>query len=288
MSPEPIRREPGPRDWTPSGGYQYGSAAATAPSATTGATGLAGRGLRAKRPRRTRSTASRDHGFAALIVGVIAFATAAISWPAGEGGYTVLLSTIGLIAVALGVSTLRAWRVGIARRRGMARTGIALGGLALASSAILLANGWFGLTLPALPDVTRAIVASAMEASTASSNQDAVVSDGAVIGAPNAAVVEAPVFADAQSEFLRLSMELGTLVYVINNFSAGGAPEVLYAVGSGHAHVAPDGRVLAPDNEWVTTGYARGVDGSYVITMTGAQHGSVAYYHSGVGVIERR
>ncbi|RZT66426.1 hypothetical protein EV140_0100 [Microcella alkaliphila] len=210
MSPEPIRREPGPRDWTPSGGYQYGSAAATAPSATTAATGLASRGLRAKRPRRTRSSASRDHGFAALIVGVIAFATAAISWPAGEGGYTVLLSTIGLIAVALGISTLRAWRVGLARRRGMARTGVALGGLALASSAIILANGWFGLTLPALPDVTRAVVASATGASTASIDQDAVVSDGAVIGAPNAAIVEAPVFADAQSEFVRLSMELGT------------------------------------------------------------------------------
>ncbi len=285
MRPEPIRREPGPRDWTPGGGYVYDS---PAPTRVAAATGVASRGVRAKRPRRTRPLVSRDHGFAALIVGVVAIATAAISWPAGDGGYTVLLSSIGLIAVALGVSTLRAWRVGLARRRGMARTGIALGGVALASSAIILANGWFGLTLPALPDVTRAIVASATEASTASTNQDALVSDAAVIGAPNAAVVEAPVFADADSEFRRLSMELGTLVFVINNFSAGGAPDVLYAVGSGHAHVAPDGRVLAPDNEWVTTGYARGADGSYVITMTGAQHGSVAYYHSGVGVIERR
>lgn len=285
MSPEPIRREPGPRDWTPGGGYVYDSPATTGAAA---ATRVGSRGVRVKRPRRTRPLVSRDHGFAALIVGVVAVVTAAISWPAGDGGYTVLLSTIGLIAVALGISTLRAWRVGLARRRGMARTGIALGGTALASSAIILANGWFGLTLPALPDVTRAIVASAMEASTASGDQDAVVSDGAVIGAPNVAIVEAPVFADADSEFVRLSMELGTLAYVIDNFSAGGAPDVLYAVGSGHAHVAPDGRVLAPDNEWVTTGYARGDDGSYVITMTGAQHGSVAYYHSGVGVIERR
>lgn len=285
MSPEPIRREPGPRDWTPGGGYVYDNTATTGAAA---ATGVASRGVRVKRPRRTRPLVSRDHGFAALIVGAVAFATAAISWPAGNGGYTVLLSTIGFIAVALGISTLRAWRVGLARRRGMARTGIALGGVALASSAIILANGWFGLTLPALPDVTRAIVASATGASTASTEQDAVASDGAVIGAPNVAIVEAPVFADADSEFVRLSMELGTLVYVINNHAAGGVPDVLYAVGSGHAHVSPDGRVLAPDNEWVTTGYARGADGSYIITMTGAQHGSVAYYHSGVGVIERR
>lgn|GEM_PF-2770730 len=288
MNREPLRREPGPRDWTPGGGYVYDSPATTGATGATSAGGVAGRGVRAKRPRRTRPLVSRDHGFAALIVGVVAIATAAISWPAGDGGYTVLLSTIGLIAVALGVSTLRAWRVGLARRRGMARTGVALGGLALASSAIILANGWIGLTLPALPDVTRAIVASATGASTASIDQDAVVSDAAVIGAPNAAVVEVPVFADADSEFTRLSMELGTLVYVINNVAAGGVPDVLYAVDSGHAHVAPDGRVLAPDNAWVTTGYARDADGSYVITMTGAQHGSVAYYHSGVGVIERR
>jgi len=289
VSPEPIRREPGPRDWTPGGGYSYGGTETSAGSVAPRAT-VAAPGKRAGRPRGGRrggAFASRDHGFAALIVGLIAFVTAAISWPAGEGGYTVLLSTIGLIAVALGVATLRAWRVGLARRRGMARTGLALGVVSLVSSGVILANGWFGLAIPALPEVTRAVVSSAMQWGTASPSVGAVSDGPAVIGEPNVDVAATPVFATADSEFATISRELGTLVYVINNV-ANGAPDVLWVTPTGSAHLSSDGRAFAPDNEWVTTGYARGDDGSYIITMTGRQHASVAYFHSLTGVIERR
>ena len=80
MSPEPIRREPGPRDWTPGGGYSYGGTETSAGSVAPRAT-VAAPGKRAGRPRGGRrggAFASRDHGFAALIVGLIAFVTAAI------------------------------------------------------------------------------------------------------------------------------------------------------------------------------------------------------------------
>ena len=72
MNREPLRREPGPRDWTPGGGYVYDSPATTGATGATSAGGVASRGVRAKRPRRTRPLVSRDHGFAALIVGVVA------------------------------------------------------------------------------------------------------------------------------------------------------------------------------------------------------------------------
>lgn len=308
MSPEPIRREPGPRDWTPGGGYSDGPASsgtsargAKTPRAAGAASAIgasAGRPRigRMRRPRRISRVASRDHGIAALLVGLVAFATAAISWPAGEGGYSVLLSTVGLIAVALGVSTFRAWRIGLARHRGMARTGIALGSVSLISSGILLANGWWGLTIPALPDVTRAAVTSATQWATASGQSEAQsgspdsvgAPEPGVIGAPDPAVTAPPVFATADEEFARLATELGTLVFLIGQASPDAAPDALYVQPSGSASMDTDGSILAPNNEWVTTGYARGANGTHLVTMTGAQHGTIAYYDSTVGVIERR
>lgn len=118
MSPEPIRHEPGPRDWTPPGGYTSGVPSANA------------RTMPATRtpPNSTSGPRHRTLALTALILGFIAIMLAAVYIPETEASGTsgtIILSTLGLIAIAAGVLALRTHRFGLRQRRGMANRSVA-------------------------------------------------------------------------------------------------------------------------------------------------------------------
>jgi hypothetical protein len=304
VSPAPLRPEPGPRDWSPTGGYTGGH---------TPAGRAAGRPTRVapppRAPRLPRMPVG-DYTLGAFLFGLIAIVVAAVYVPDGAQGGTVLISSVGLLAILLAARTRTAWRAGLTRRRRIAGLGGAFGAAALASSAIVLVNGWFGLSIPSIPDATRVTVAAVSQlvdggvggavGAVGGADADQTTGDAPVtigepaqasrvpVGAPDPAVHSPEPFATADAEFMRLAQELGTVVFLINQVTPDAAPEALYASHTGYSYIERPNAVMVTHGTWLTTGYGRGADGSYTITMTGAQFGSIAYYQSSVGVIERR
>lgn len=89
------------------------------------------------------------------MIGIVAIVLAAVYIPDSETSGTIILSTLGLVAIAAGVFALRTHRFGLRKRRGMAKVGITLGAIALVSSTIAFANVTWGTSIPTLADGTR-------------------------------------------------------------------------------------------------------------------------------------
>jgi len=296
VSPEPLRHEPGPRDWSPSGGYQY-------ESSTTRPT-PASRTLTRPSNRPPRTGRSLDLGTTALIIGILSFGVAAFYFPETPMSGTIVYSAVGLLAVLAGIQSRRAWKRGIARRRWPAWWGIALGLIALASTAAALSNQTNGTTLPSLPDATSAIVAAitapsgqpAVEPAAEPITQPPTPADGAAqvpattpqpISEPPVVVTATPTFSTADDEYLYLAQSVGTTVFLIGQRYGDGAPEALYVSDTGYTYLAPDGSVMVGADSGVRPGFALTGDGGYTLSLTGTQFGTTAYYDSRVGQILR-
>ncbi len=146
VSHDPLRPEPGPRDWSPPGW--------DLPPARSSAARRAG-GFR---------FTDGDGAFTVLLLGIIALLAASVSVPGDNGSATVLLSSLGVFAVIAGVVVLRRARLGqsiLSRgRRFVATIGTALGVIALVSTIATAINVTASTTLPTLHDAVRALVAT--------------------------------------------------------------------------------------------------------------------------------
>lgn len=216
---------------------------------------------------------------------------AAFYLPDSPTSGSILLSSLGIVAVVVGIFALRARHRGLERRAWPARAGVLLGALATASTAAAIINSSYGTTLPTLPDATRTVV-TAMTAS-----QDAtppVVVDAPVLAPPASApgdepIVAAPtpVFATAEEEFAHLTRSLGTTVFLIRQLHGDGSPDAIWASETGYPYVDETGRVMIESSDSILAGFIRLPDGRYSLTLTSAQFGTSVVYDSRAGVIER-
>lgn len=284
MSPEPLRHAPGPRDWSPSGGYEYDAPAARPPRNTSTLT----------RPAvsRSRRMAGLDLGGASVMIGIISVGVAAFYMPETPNSGTVVFSTVGLLAVLMGVQSLRAYRRGAGRHRWPAGTGIGLGLLALVSTAFGVSNSAYGTALPTLTDVTSAVVAAVVPPADTVAQPVELAPDAPVVAPepisnPPIAVAVTPAFASADEEFMFLSQSIGTAVFLIGQQYGDVAPASVFVSDTGYSYLAPDGSIMVAVGEGVRPGYALTGDGGYTLSLTGTQHGTTAYYDSRVGQILR-
>lgn len=266
MSYQPLRHEPGPRDWTP---------APESPAPI----------------KRRAASPGPSLGVGALVLGVISVAVSAIYIPASDQAGTIILSALGLFAILLGVQAARAQRFGTRLPRRLGQWGAVLGCISLASTAALLANGWLGLSIPALPDLTRALVSPAAEspidqpgvsaAQGPSSDADSIAANPADITIPT------PVFESADAEFEYLAQSLGTTVFLIEQAFDGGTPDELFMSTTGYSYVSSKGDVMVVADDAITPAFGVHTAGGYTLSLTGTRFGTTAIYDSRVGTIVR-
>lgn len=281
MSPEPLRHAPGPRDWSPIGGYEYDAPAAHRPGARQTLTRPA---------RRARRSSALDLGGTSVVVGLLSFGVAAFWFPQTPDSGTILYSAIGALAVIAGVQSLRTHRRGAARRQWPAWAGMALGVVALLSTAFGVANQTWGTTLPTLSSATSAILAVAMPA-TSDALGPGVAPDGQSTVAqplpepPDMRVT--PIFTTADEEFEYLARSLEMAVSLIDQQYGAATPESLYVSETGYSYIASDGSVMVGAGEGIQPGFGLTGDGGYTLSLTGDQLGTTAYYDSRAGQILR-
>ena len=282
MSSEPLRHAPGPRDWSPAGGYEY-DAPAPGPSRVK-------QTLRRPTIRRSRGSSALDFGGASLVVGLLSLGVAAFYLPETPEYGPSLYSAVGVLAVLMGIQSLRAHRKGLARRRWPAWIGIALGVVAMLSTALGVVNQSFGTALPTLPGLTSALIAGTAPTPDDASGPSVALDGPAAAREPvpePPAILVTPVFASADEEFGYLAQSLGTAVFLIGQHYAEAAPESVFVSETGYSYLAPDGSVMVGAGEGIRPGYGLTGDGGYTLSLTGAQFGRTAYYDSRVGQIMR-
>lgn len=262
MAPKPIRPEPGPRDWTPDG------------SGTPGWTSAPER-----RPRRAFGLGSEPGWVGpagAALFGVFAVATAAFVAPRADGSSTVILSTIGLLAIGVGVATWPRAAIGARGRRVLGSIGIGFGALALVSTGFTVLNSTFSTSLPTLHDATRALL------------------PGAVVAAP----VAPPASNDADPSLtepisiLTVADERAYLTEVITLASAlidevgleAPAPPLQFS-GDSYPYLSEQGGIVIGSVLYFEVNYETLPEGGYTLALRGTTFGSVVQYDSRGGFI---
>lgn len=262
MAPEPIRPEPGPRDWTPDG--------SSTPTWTS---------TPERRPRRT-ATLGSEPGWVgpagATFFGMLAVATAAFTAPRADGSSTVILSTVGLLAIGAGIATRPRAAIGARGRRVLGSIGIALGALALVSTGFTVLNSTFSTSLPTLHDATRALW------------PESVIAAPAVPAAPSNAersLTEPVSILSVADERAYLTKVITLASELIDEVGIDPpAPPLQYSDES-YPYVSDEGGVVIGSAQLFGFTYEAAPGSGYIITIQGETFGSVVQYDSRGGFI---
>lgn len=272
-----MERTPGPRDWMPPETADDGYASRSHTRTRASTPYAASWDLDGYTPTRRRS--ARGLGWISLLFGTAALVMAMLNavWQHEQGGLVV--SGVGVTAVAFGVAALRAR----ANERLVARTGIVFGvlgvaGMAWSVVALMIASG--GIVLPTVPFVDRVEDSEQAIADAEYVLEDAPqalpVTEGSSTGG----------FATAEDEWNTLAQTAGTVAYTLVPGPDGLWPSALAVTTDGSALLAPDGSILVALPLDVSVDYSVSADRTaYVLTLGSAHFGTVAAYDSASNVV---
>lgn len=283
MSPEPLRREPGPRDWSPATGFGD----APPPPRTPRPFAWAGPEPPSRGRTPTSTTASdRRAPWIALLAALLVLAGAFFP----QRGALGLVGSIalGIIIVVGAVQARRLYYAGRTRFIAPSTAALLLASIATTSLGLSLASVLTDVPLPHLAVATEMI----RDQRTASAVQPpaAIQPTPALPAAPSG---EAPVepllsvtFESAADEQRHLIQELGTVQFLIAEHYPTAPPASVYVSPTGYTHATPEGAIMMAAPAGVEGWYTVLPDQSgYVIELAGTQFGSRATFDSRSGQI---
>jgi hypothetical protein len=207
---------------------------------------------------------------------VIAVAVGAFAAPNADGSSTVILSSIGLLAIVVGFATWpgAAYRAGW--RRAFSAFGIALGAIALASTALTLANSTWQTAFPTLHDATRAALQP-------QATQVSVPID--IFRDPEPVPIVDIRITSAEEERAYLTDVLMRASALIGPSMGGESlPEIVMSTDS-YPYTTAEGIVAIGSVEHFQLYYSPSPAGGYLLTLTGRAFGTIAQLDSTTGGI---
>jgi hypothetical protein len=217
----------------------------------------------------------------------------ALVQPNGTGGSGMqsgfVASSIGIIAIVLGLNALRQRRAGLPAATLVARVGILFGGIGTAVMAyaliavLLVPSGVFLPTLPSLaaPGASPyGLVLGGPPPSEAGEPET-----GAIDLAPPLPASDVGAFASAEDERMYLLQAAATAAFMLSQFRApDSAWPTVVALGADGVTIVGDDLALAQVPAGSQLIYARSSDGmQFSLTLVGAQFASTATYDSVTG-----
>ena len=254
MPREPIRHEPGPRDWTPDGWDLEPDISDPLPSHVRIRGGIAG-------------------PITALIIGLFAVAVAGFTAPQSDGSSVILLSSVGLLAVLVGVVTWRQTSTHGLMRRTCSAAGIVLGLMALTSTAFTVVNSTWSTNLPTVHEAVRSLVDTSHASPSSTVPLDVVVAQGAVS------------ITSVEDERVYLTEVLTRTNDLISATTAESMLPNLSMSTALYPHLTTDGRVAIGSVDSFAVEYMITPPGGFQLVLTGYAFGTVATYDSQSGTI---
>lgn len=285
MSPEPLRREPGPRDWSPTTGFSSPPPPTCPPPAARWQWAEPNRS--GARP--FSSASDRRAPWVALLASFLILFIAFVPQrgPLGLVGSIAL----GLVVTVGAFQARKLYRLGRTRFVAPSTAAVMLSTIATGSLVIALISGLMSTPLPHLAVATelaqsRSWSIPAPPPAAFSPALPAAPAAPVELTAPTVEPLLSVTFASAADEQRHLIQELGTVQYLIATHHPGAPPESIQVSPTGFTHATPEGAIMMAKPTGIDGWYmVLPNDAGYVMQLTGTQYGTRATFDSTTGQI---
>lgn len=284
MSPEPLRREPGPRDWSPTTGFSSPPPPTCPPPAVRWQWAEPNRS--GARP--FSSASDRRAPWVALLASFLILFIAFVP----QRGPLGLVGSIALgLVIAVGAFQARKlYRLGRTRYVAPSTAAVMLSTIATGSLVVALISGLTSTPLPHLavatelaqsrpwniPAAPPAALSPALPVAPAAPLEPAVPAIEPLLSVS---------FASAADEQRHLIQELGTVQFLIAENYPDVPPESIYISPTGYTHATPEGAIMMGKPAGIEGWYTVLPGGGFVIELAGTQFGTSAIFESESGQI---